>query len=65
MTDQIEYTVHFQKGTRVGARSLRMVQVEAETPAAARAAAKREFNEPGYRVTRIDHFDGYHIVIDY
>ena len=62
-----EYTVHFQKGSRVGARSTRMVQVEAETDRQAVTKAKAEF--PDYRaqryaVVRVDHFDGYHIVID-
>lgn len=56
----IEYTVHFQKGTRVGARSLRMVHVTADSPKAAIRLAKGEFNGDaarGYRVTRVDHFD--------
>lgn len=52
-----EYTVHFQKGSRVGTRSLRMVTVIAETSAAAVKTAKREFNETGYKLIRIDHFD--------
>lgn len=59
-----EYTVHFQKGTRVGARSLRMVTVEADTVKAATAKAKAEFNQPGYRLTRVDHFEDGRIVID-
>ena len=56
----IEYTVHFQKGTRVGARSLRMIQVTAETPRAAIKIAKEEMKKSsdlGYRLTRVDHFD--------
>ncbi len=55
-----EYTVHFQRGTRVGARSLRMEHVEADTTARALAAAKALFpthRQDGYRVTRVDHFD--------
>ena len=60
----IEYTVHFQKGTRVGARSLRMVTVEADNARAATAKAKAEFKEPGYRLTRVDHFENGRIVID-
>ncbi len=52
-----EYTVHFQKGTRVGARSLRMITVEATDYKAAIAAAKAEFNDPAYKLTRVDHFD--------
>jgi len=55
-----EFTVHFQMGTRVGARRLRMVTVEAETVAAAIKLAKAEFNGDqarGFRLTRVDHFD--------
>ena len=55
-----EFTVHFQKGTRVGARALRMVHVEADTAAQAIKLAKTEFNgadAKGYRVTRVDYFD--------
>jgi hypothetical protein len=62
----IEFTVHFQKGTRVGARSLRMVHVNAVNADAAIKAAKREWKpEPGYRVTRVDHFEENALVIDY
>lgn len=70
-----EYTVHFQKGTRVGARSLRMVTVEADNYVAAIAKAKREFSGEqarGYRLIRVDHYDdtggevyGGRMVIDY
>ena len=63
----IEYTVHFQKGKRVGARSLRMVHVEANDANEAVAKAKREFPDhraQGYRLTRVDHFEGYRIVRD-
>ena len=65
---EIEYTVHFQKGSRVGARSLRMVHVLAVTSSQAIAKARIEFptaRQDGYRVTRVDHFDADgHIVID-
>jgi hypothetical protein len=60
MTDHTEYTVHFQKGTRVGTRSLQMERVIAVDPSAAIAAAKLLFHDhrqKGYRVTRVDHFD--------
>jgi hypothetical protein len=63
-----EYTVHFQKGTRVGTRSLRMEHVEADNPTSALVKAKHLFpdwREQRYRVVRVDHFDGNHIVIDY
>lgn len=56
----MEYTVHFQKGTRVGTRSLRMVTVEAADVKAAIAAAKAEFNGEqarDYKLTRVDHYD--------
>lgn len=63
-----EYTVHFQKGSRVGARSLKMVQVEADTVKQAAIDAKKDFSEwreRGYRLVRVDHFEGNHIVIDW
>lgn len=56
----MEYTVHFQKGSRVGARSLRMVHVDATDARSAVALAKREFNGDaarGYRLTRVDYWD--------
>ena len=53
----MEYTVHFQRGTRVGARSLRMVTVEADDAAAAIKLAKREFSDRTYKLTRVDYFD--------
>ena len=60
-----EYTVHFQKGKRVGARSFRMVHVHAAGVGEAVQFARQEFNEPGYRITRVDHFDeNGRIVID-
>jgi hypothetical protein len=55
-----EYTVHFQKGHRVGTRSLRMVHVEADNAKEAEAKAKAEFadfRQQGYRITRVDYFD--------
>lgn len=56
-----EYTVHFQKGHRVGARSLRMERVEADTPERAIATAKKtefpDYRQQGYGVIRVDHFD--------
>ncbi len=60
----IEYTVHFQRGSRIGTRSLRMVPVEATDPKEAIRKAKAQFHEPGYRVVRVDHMEGYHIMID-
>jgi hypothetical protein len=63
-----EYTVHFQKGWRVGARSLLMERCEAATPEAAIRYAKKTLfpthKTEGYRVTRVDHFEGLRIVID-
>ena len=55
-----EFTVHFQKGSRVGARQLRMVTVEAANTKAAIKAATTEFKGEqarGYRVIRVDHYD--------
>lgn len=64
-----EYTVHFQKGWRVGTRSLHMVHVEADSVKAAIAKAKAEFKErgtgPGYVMKRVDHFEDDRIVIDW
>ena len=61
----LEYTVHFQRGTCVGARSLRMVTVQADDVKSAVTAAKREWQpEPGYRLIRVDHFENGHLVID-
>lgn len=56
----VEYTVHFQKGSRVGTRSLRMVRVSSHSPTGAIQQAKRMHGDlisQGYRVTRVDHFD--------
>ncbi|MGH6792164.1 MAG: hypothetical protein ACRECF_05435 [Methyloceanibacter sp.] len=57
-----EYTVHFQRGFRVGTRSLRMERVEAETPEQAIKVAKKtafpDHREQRYGVVRVDHFDG-------
>ena len=54
-----EYTVHFLKGRVVGARSLRMVSVEANSPAQAIKIAKQAFypRDPGYKVDKVDHFE--------
>lgn len=60
----IEYTVHFQKGFRAGARSLHMVNVTAKTALDAIKAAKREFQSPGYKVVRVDHFEDGRLVLD-
>lgn len=60
MATDLEYTVHFQKGSRVGARSLRMVHVMAVTGSQAIAKAKVEFPDfraQGYRIIRVDYFD--------
>lgn len=59
-----EYTVHFQKGSRVGARSLRMLQVTADSVVHAIEIAKAEFNVPDYHMSRVDHFENGSIVID-
>ncbi len=57
-----EYTVHFQRGFRVGARSLRMERVEAKDDREAVKIAKKtafpDHKQQGYGVTRVDHFDG-------
>lgn len=55
-----EWTVHFQRGTRVGTRSLRMIRVEAPDDERAIALARAEFptaRQDGYRITRIDFWD--------
>ena len=59
-----EYTVHFQKGTRVGTRSLRMVHVKARSMSEALMLARHEFSDIRYVLTRIDHFDGLKLVRD-
>ena len=66
-----EYTVHFQKGVRVGTRSLRMVHVEAMSVDEAIDLAKAQFTRETpdwfrqrYRMTRVDHFEDGRIVID-
>lgn len=62
----LEYTVHFQKGRRVGARSLRLIYVTCESADKARRLARLQFSEPGYSIVRVDHFDDSgRIVIDY
>ena len=57
---ETEYAVHFQRGSRVGARSLRMVRVKSFTARGATQLAKRMHGDlihNGYRVIRVDHFD--------
>jgi hypothetical protein len=64
----LDYTVHFQKGTRIGTRSLRMEHVQAATASQAVAMAKRlfpDFRAQKYRIVRVDHFDANSIVVDY
>jgi hypothetical protein len=57
------YTVHFQKGTRAGARTLRLVHVDAASVGEAIKKAKVEFKDrAGFKVTRVDRFDGVHVV---
>jgi hypothetical protein len=56
----IEFTVHFQKGHRVGARAIRMEHVQAADAREAVKIAKAQFPEAraeGFRLTRVDHFD--------
>ncbi len=56
----MEYTIHFQKGTRVGARSLRMEHVEATSAKEAIAKGKAlfpTFKADGYKLTRVDVWD--------
>jgi hypothetical protein len=57
----MEFTVHFQKGHRVGTRSLHMVRVEAGSVAEAIRKAKVEHaawgDSAGHRLSRVDHFD--------
>lgn len=55
-----EYRVHFQKGHKIGTRSLRIVDVSADTAHDAAKQAKRlrdDLIQGGYRVVRVDHFD--------
>jgi len=51
------FTVHFEKGWRVGTRSLHMEHVEAPSVKAAVKLAKAAFKEAGFRLTKVDHFD--------
>lgn len=68
MTDT-QYTVHFQRGWRVGARQTRMVNVFAQGTLDAKVYARIAFPdayEQGYRIVRIDHFDvNGHVVVDF
>jgi hypothetical protein len=67
----MEYTVHFQYGTRVGARSLHMVHVVANGVKEAIKLAKIEHAKYSqshlYKLTRVDHYDEEtgRMVIDY
>lgn len=65
----MEYTVHFTKGSRVGARSLHMVHVKASSAKEAVKLAKAEHatwgNTSGYKMTRVDHFEGNSLVNDW
>jgi len=60
----IEYFVHFEKGFVVGARSRRMINVEANDAQRAVLAACRKFNEYGYRLISVDHFEDGRLVTD-
>lgn len=56
----LEYTVHFQKGSRVGTRSLRMVHVMADNGPHAVTLARAEFpdyREQKYRIIRVEYFN--------
>ena len=58
----VVYTVHFQKGTRVGTRSTIMVPVPAPDAREAIAIARSQFynthtKRTGWRIVRVDHFD--------
>ena len=67
----IEYTVHFQKGRRVGARATHMVHVEAEGVNEAIRKGKAEHkavfgdDASNFRLVRVDHFEDYRIVRDF
>ena len=66
-SNMVEYTVHFQKGSRVGTRRLRMEHVEALNAREAIIKAKALFptwREEGFRLTRVDHLEAGRIVID-
>ena len=60
-----EYTVHFRKGTRVGARRYRFEHVVAGNAADAEYEAKLLFRDRSFRVCRVDHFEGNSLVIDW
>ena len=61
----VVYTVHFQKGTRIGARSMQMVHVPARDFHEAIGIARESVRDRRYLLNRVDHFDGDHIVVDY
>ena len=53
-----DFTVHWEKGHRVGARALHMEHVVAATAKEAIKLAKKAWKvEPGFRLTKVDHFD--------
>lgn len=59
MANDLEYSVHFQKGRRVGTRSTRVEHMLAVTASHAVAQAKAafpDFRVQGYRIVRVDHF---------
>jgi hypothetical protein len=53
----ILYTVHFQKGTRINTRKLRLIAIKADTADEAKARARSQLrdcgNITGYRITRV------------
>jgi hypothetical protein len=56
-----EYTLHFQKGSRIGARSLRMIHINCATPEQAIKIANGKAKScdllKGYKLVRVDHYD--------
>jgi hypothetical protein len=57
-SEMTEFTVHFEKGRVVGARHLHMEHVEAANAKDAVKLAKKAWKvEPGFRLTRVDHWD--------
>lgn len=56
-----EFTVHFQKGSRVGARSLRMIHINCATAEqavrCAKGKAKACSDLTGYKLVRVDYYD--------
>jgi hypothetical protein len=55
-----EFTVHFQRGWKVGARSLHMEHVHAHSAREAVKLARQNFTgnaAKGFKLTRVDHWD--------